>query len=406
MMNLGLVAASGLALLQLASAACCRSNLCLKAISDEHDGLADCSAALVVTVTESASIVVQRMTEVESIVTTALTTTTSTQTASTETLTFTDFTSIVGYTQTDISIVTSTVASTETDIQSAPVTITSTQFNYQELLKARQTAAPELPDYASVVCPEWSLYTKACKCAGVEPTTITISAAVSTITIAASDVLTSVISTASSTEVEVSSVTVTTSSTQTDTITLTETVTSTQTDIATSVSTTVSIATPTTTATLTCKPRNRAMRILTPFFDSTTRYMNTVGSSVAWQTFPNTNPTPGSTWKLDADGFVEHAAPVQSGGEVQGLFVLASGAGESLQVRLMAKSQLDAAVAAGTHVRVRGCVNPVDNRVVMTARGKSNIISCGNSLYLSTGTGTDVRPQGGCDATAPVAVEV
>ncbi|KAK0618928.1 hypothetical protein B0T14DRAFT_536923 [Immersiella caudata] len=399
MRNLGLVAASSLALLQLASAACCRSNLCLKAISDENDGLADCSAALVVTVTESASIVIQTVTEVESVVTTALTTTTETQTASTETLTFTELTSIVGSTQTDISTVTSTVASTETDIQSAPVTITSTQFNYQEALKARQTIAPELPDYASAVCPEWSLYTKACKCAGVEPTTITISAAISTLTVAASDTLTSVISTASSTEVQVSSITITTSSTQTDTITLTETVTSTQTDIATSVSTTVTIATPTSTVTLTCKPRGRAMRIRTPFPDSSTRYMNTVNSLVAWQAFPDTNPTPGSTWKLDSEGFVEHAALLPSETEVRGLYVSSSATGDSLQVFLLADSQLDAGVAAGTHVRVRGCVNPEDNSVVMTARGRSNIISCGNALYLSTGTG-------GCVATAPVAVEL
>ncbi|KAK1772238.1 hypothetical protein QBC33DRAFT_553690 [Phialemonium atrogriseum] len=394
MKNLGFVALSGLALLQGAAAVCCRTNKCLKAIVyTGQDGLADCSANLIVTVTPSASTLTQTVTDVESAVATALLTKATTETASTETLLFTETTTITASTETDIISETTTVPVTTTDVQLA-AGVTSTSTVYLVNLKARQTGSP-LPGYASGVCPDWDKYVEACKCAGVVPITVTATAATETVTVTADSAVTSTMSTLSSTQTDTVSVTATTSSTQTDTISLTETVTTTETTTASSTTTVLTTSTPTTVVPLTCKPQGLNFRVSSPLNDGTTRWMNVINkATIAWQTFSSGSTGTdlySSTWVLDSNGYLGLANAIAPDTSVLVAYVDLSKTGASVAVQAKPKPDVEAAVAAGTFGRVTGCVNAATSEVTLSANGRSNILTCGNGLYLSTGNGVDIR---------------
>lgn len=346
----------------------------------------------------------------------------TTITASTETDILTQTTSLTASTETDVITETSTVPVTTTAIQTAPA-VTSTSTVYQMAFKARRSASSNLPAYASTVCPSWNKYVSACKCAGAVATTITVPAAAVTVTVPAGSAVTSVVSTisitetnvalataaASSTETDVSSVTVTISSRAIDTIAFTATVSTTQIDTVSATSTAFQTSTPTTIVTLTCKQPGTSFRVSSPYKDGTTRFMNVVSSNgmVAWQTVSGaTGPTTYSyTWTLDSNGYLELANPVGTATTVAVPYIdLSAAKTSSVAILTKPKAVVEAAVAAGTYVRLKGCVNAATGEVTISGAGRANILTCGNGFYLSNGNGLDVRPD--CTQFFPTATQV
>ncbi|OIW26859.1 hypothetical protein CONLIGDRAFT_646994 [Coniochaeta ligniaria NRRL 30616] len=359
----------------------------------------------------------------------------TTITASTETDVLTETTSATASTETDVVTELTTVPVTATAVQTAPA-VTSTSTVYQFVAKARRSVASDVPAYASTVCPSWDMYISACKCAGAVATTITVPAPAVTVTVPAGSAVTSVVSTlsstetdillatatasstetdiasvtatsssteidvisvtatSSSTEIDVISVTASTSSTETDIIQLTATVSTTQIDIVSSTSTASATSTPTTVVMLTCKQPGSFFRVSSSYTDGTTRYMNVVSSAnmVAWQTVSAPSATGSTyTWTLDSNGYLQLAYPIGTATQVAVPYIDLSVKTSSVQIKTQSKSVVDAAVAAGTYARLKGCVNAATNEVTITGSGRSNILTCGNAFYLSTGTGSDIR---------------
>ncbi|GAB1314510.1 hypothetical protein MFIFM68171_04720 [Madurella fahalii] len=220
-MKQGLIALSGLAWLRLATAACCRSNQCLKGndcFSPMKAGLAGCSLRLAITVTPSASTITETVTVVptlsDAIIVPVTYTETTTTTAATATHILTVSSTIAAFTQADRIMTIQTVVVTETALRTVTTTARDT-VGSQAPLKARTDTElpPSIPDYASAACPSWERYVAACKCAGVSATTIMAEAsAATTITEQVTSTATvPVDSTVTSTETEVVSVTTTTS---------------------------------------------------------------------------------------------------------------------------------------------------------------------------------------------------
>ncbi|KAK4643804.1 hypothetical protein QC761_404980 [Podospora bellae-mahoneyi] len=395
MKNFGAVALTGAALLQVGSAACCRSNHCLKAVVlANDDGIADCSANLVVTLTPSAVTLTETLTVIESAVETALFTETSTETASTETVLFTETTTITAATQTSIVLETTTVPVTTTVVESASA-VTTTAFVYQQQMTARDVAS-SLPEYVTDVCADWEKYVKACSCVGIEPSTVTAAAATETVTVTAGDAITTTVATLSTTQTDVITVTETISATATDIVSATELATVTDTVTASETTTVLTTSTPTSVVSLTCKPTGTVfLASVSPFWDGSTRWMNVVNSNiVAWQSFAGGRPSSTSytaIWTTDSNGYL--GLKYTTGNtETLEAYVSKSSTGPSVQVSVRTKSVVEAAVAAGTHERVKACIDPVTNEVYMSGRGKMNILECGNGLYLSSGTtGSDIR---------------
>ncbi|KAH6645231.1 hypothetical protein BKA67DRAFT_542202 [Truncatella angustata] len=377
---------------------------CFKALALQDEiAVTDCSARLVVTVTPPVSTVTQTVTvtAVERALDTALFTETITTTGVTETLLFTTSTTVTASTQTDTISEQTTFFNTLTDIYSAPTTITTTTFNYlgdltARGLRARQTASPVLPDYAATACSFWEVYVSACQRISVEASTVTLPMATETVIESAATSATSIWSTVSSTQTDIVSVTTTVSSTQINIQSLTVTSTTTKTDAVTSTVTMLVTITPTSVVELSCQARGINFRIRGPNPDGTTRWMNVVNNAVvAWQTF-SSNPTASSlassTWVLSAGGYFGLANPINGASEtLVAYFDVVSSTALSVQIKMKPKSTVDTNVAAGTYARVPGCVDRQSNSVVLTADGRSNILSCGNSLYLSRGDGSDVR---------------
>ncbi|CCC06726.1 hypothetical protein SMACR_00753 [Sordaria macrospora] len=426
MKNFGIVALSGAALLQGVSAACCRSNKCLKALAlADFEGVMDCKSNLIVTVTPSASTYTETVTLVQSAVDTVLFTETTTEIASTATQILTEVVTVTSATETDFLTETVTVPYTTTLVSLLPE-ITSTSTVYQNAptvykLKARldtltqideeptetltssspaltSPASSALPTYATANCADWSQYSKACKCIGVSASTTTASAAVETVTVTASNALTTVVATLSSTYTDIISITTTVSGTETETIGATDLITATATLTVSAVETVQATSTPVSVIPLMCKPRGQSFRASMPFPDSSTRWMNNVGGSViAWQSFSSV-PAPGSagaissTWTLNAEGYLEQAQPFSGATSVYAAYVLVSDTGATVSVRPKLKADVEAGVAAGTMKRVKGCVNAGTGQLQLSANGRGNMLSCGNGLYISSGKdGKDVR---------------
>ncbi|KAK8002064.1 hypothetical protein PG991_014286 [Apiospora marii] len=383
------VSVASACLLQIAAATgpkgCCRSNQCLKAIgSPLNGGVADCSANLVVTVTASplSDVTTTTTTATQTGVETARFTETVTQTASTETLSFSTGTTVTAATQTNTVTETVTVPATATSVQTAPAA-TSTAWQYIYPLKARLATittplapvlapAAALPTYAASACSgSWDVYTSACRCAGVEPTTITVlagGAAPTTVTVTASASV--VGSTLSQSETQTASVTATTE------VTLTTTVTETPTP-----------ATATESATQ-CQRPGIVFQASSPDPSGTTRYM----SPFIYGTFMSINfgydaPT---GWLLDSQGHLQQAltlAPI----EPLAAYVKTDVVG-SVQVLLGYRSAVDSMVAAGTAARVQGCMDYHSNALFFRdlKDARSNLLLCENALYLSQGNGSDI----------------
>ncbi|ETS76294.1 hypothetical protein PFICI_11681 [Pestalotiopsis fici W106-1] len=375
---------------------------CLQALTLRgDDAVADCSARLITTVTLPASTVTKAatVTEVESTFDLALFTETATTTALTETLLFTTSTTLTASTETDTVTEQTTVFATTTSVYTAPLTVTTAVFNYAGSpvkargLTARQSVSPGLPDYAAPI--------------GVETSTITLPAATETVTQVVSTTATTTWSTESTTQTDKVSVTATVLLTQTDIQSVTTTTTTTEMTTATSIETVQSTMTPTSVVLYSCQATGLNFRARNPFPDSTTRFMNTVSSNlntlnsnlIAWQNLPS-NPSAAalatSTWVLSAGEYLG----LSSNSLVA--YVIASSTASSLLARMDTPAAVAAGVAAGTYVQVAGCIDQATGRVNMVADGRSNMLSCGNALYLSRGTGTDIRSD--CVLLSPTAI--
>ncbi|KAK1783122.1 hypothetical protein QBC45DRAFT_400836 [Copromyces sp. CBS 386.78] len=395
MKNFSIVALSGAALLQDVSAACCRSNKCLKALAlADFDGVMDCKSNLIVTVTAAASTYTETATLVQNAVDTVLFTETTTEIASTETRILTETLTVTSATETDFLTETVTVPYTTTLVSLLPE-ITSTSTVYQNFNKRTLTQIEEanpLPTYATADCADWSQYSKACKCIGVEASTITASAAVETVTVTASDALTTVVATLSTTYTDIVSVTETVSGTETETMGATDLITATATLTVSAVETALATSTPVSVVPLVCKPRGQPFRAGMLYPDGNTRWMNNA-NIIAWQYGFPSPIVPGSpqaltsTWTLEpVNGHLQLAV-----GDVVA-YVQTSDVGASVMVRKGTAASVKAGVAAGTMKRVKGCVNAGTGELSLSAMGRGNMLECGNALYLSTNRdGKDVR---------------
>lgn len=436
MKNFGVVALSGAALLQVASASCCRSNKCFRAVAlADFEGVEDCKSNLIVTVTPSASVstYTETVTLVQSAIDTVFFTETTTEIASTETRILTETTTVTAATETDFLTEIVTVPYTTTLVSLLPE-VTSTATIYQDpmltmkKLKARDTltqiseADPlptleaststndALPTYATLECRDWAQYSKACKCVGVTATTITASSPstpVETVTVTASDAFTTVISTLSSTSTDIISLTETVSDVETTIIGATDLVTATTTLITSAaVETVLATSTPVSVVPLTCKPRQMPFRASTPFPDGSTRWMNSVSNTIiAWQSFAPGTSGPGlysSTWQLDASGgWLEHVNVLPGQTQVFAAYVDATATKATVQVLVKPKSEVEAGVSDGRWARVKGCVNAQTGALSLSIKGRQNTLSCGNGLYVSSGDGKDVRSD--CLTLSPIA---
>lgn len=393
----------------------------------------------------AASTVTETVTLVQSAVETVLFTETTREIASTETRILTETTTVTAATETDFLTEIVTVPYTTTVVSLLPE-VTSTATNYQDpiltmkKLKARDTLTqiseadplptsseasslptssevepstsdtlPALPTYASLVCADWAKYSKACKCVGVTATTVTASAAsapIETVTVTASDALTTVVSTLSSTYTDIISLTETVSDVETTTIGATDLITATATlTTSAAVETVLATSTPVSVVPLTCKPRQVPFRASTPFPDGSTRWMNSVSNTiVAWQSFaPGTSGAGlySSTWQVDAGGWLEHVNVLPGQTQVLAMYVDATRTQATSQVLVRPRSDVEQGVNDGRWARVKGCVNAQTGVLTLSVKGRQNVLSCGNGLYVSSGDGKDVRTD--CLTLSPVA---
>ncbi|KAK6199098.1 hypothetical protein LQW54_010080 [Pestalotiopsis sp. IQ-011] len=381
----------------------------IKALTSHGDNaISDCSAKLIVTVTPAASTVTQTetVTATESTADSALFTETLTTTDATEISLFTISTTVTASTETDTISEQTTTITTTTSIYTAPPTLTTTVFNYlgagKRGVTARQTAEPELPEYAAAACGTLDLYVSACQRIGVETSTVTLPAATETVTQFASTTAITTWSTVSSTETDVVSVTATVSSTQTDTESVTVTTLTTETATVTSTEMVLTTTTPTSVVSYSCQPTGINFRMRAPFPDATTRFANAVSNAiVTWQAFPSSpsaSSLASSTWVLGAGGYLE-----LSSNALVAYVNAPSSSASSLQVKTAAPSTVAAGVAAGTMARISGCVDrDMSSISMMTDGGRANMLSCGNAFYMSRGTGKEIRSD--CVLIASLAV--
>jgi len=390
MKYLALIALSGLAQVQQASALCCRTNKCLKAVVAASElGLAECAAKLTVTITPEASIFHVTATAVESAITTSLSYETTTETDSTETVLSTEFSTITS-TETGIVSSTTTVPITETTTETlAPVY--TTIFSYAiagptRKVKARKDGTlgeleGEVPAYAFDVCGgDFQKYAKACGCAGVEVVTVTAKAEVVTVTVPGSTV-TDVYSTYLSTETSTDLVTATTSSTVTDITSVTDTVTSTTIVVASSTAIVAEQSTPTSVTAISCKAKgSRFWATVLQTNDGSTRYLTHPGFP-AWQMSDSnflTNAGDVVVWLVSAGGWLENAAGLAA-------YIETSEAATDALVRVWTKpkAEVDAGVTTGIYARIAACVTQT-NQVLVSGLGRENMFNCGNAFYISS----------------------
>jgi hypothetical protein len=425
-MKQGLVALSGFAWLQLAAGACCRSNKCLKAVvSALGDGIQDCSSHLVVTVTPTASTITETVTvmptEHNTFVDTLIFTETVTTTAATETQLYTLTATVPDATYTDVSTITQTVVVTETALQTATTTAGSDLVTTRiyPAKRGETLVASSFPAYASADCPSFDKYVAACKCAGVVATTVTAEApSATTVTVSdtASAVTISVPTTISTTETVYVSLTATTSAIQTDTVLVTATVQATETAIASSVVT----MTETTTTTVvpaapTCKPPSE----ITPFKAQATEYgstpvqiyanlLNGLTGGITWQaasTSTSASVQNKYIWAINSFGYLVLANNVPPYSYQYAAYMSTSTDGSNwpqLNTEASVASQI---LNGGKITRIKGCINSITGELTLDAAGRTNILWCGQQLWMSYGGGEDIN-RGVCTKMYPKVVPV
>ncbi|KAK4178773.1 hypothetical protein QBC36DRAFT_94239 [Triangularia setosa] len=424
---------SGLAWLQVAAAACCRSNKCLKAVvSSGLDGIQDCSANLAVTITPIQSTVTETVTqlptELNTLVHTAFFTETVTTTAETKTELFTVQTTVIDSTYTEVVTNTETVVVTQT----AQHVVTSSPSSVINPVKARGDTllAPEpeptfpasgpepstIPEYASEKCPSWEAYVNACKCAGVEPTAVTAeapSATTVTVSYTADPITVSVPTTLSVTDTIYVSLTEKTAATDIETVFVTATTQLTQT---VAVQSTVTV-TQTSTVVLagpTCLPPSdvRAFRAMATLNNAPVamyaNMLNALSGGMNWQT-PSTSTSTSVQYKyffkLDSEGRVILAKGIPPYSYEYALYA-STGTTGSVWPQVNTKQAIENSIRAGGAVSfIKGCVNSETGELTLDAAGRKSILWCGNQLWMSYGNGEDIN-RGTCVRMYPEAREI
>ncbi|KAJ4374711.1 hypothetical protein N0V85_009048 [Neurospora sp. IMI 360204] len=428
-MKQALFLASGFAWLNLASAACCRSNKCLKAIVLNEHGIDDCASVLIETVSAPASIVTEIVTvfstQYATVIGTEIVTEIKSTTAATETVFFTESSSVTIGTETVSQLTTeTTIASTETVFQTITVPApTEKKRDIDTLTFVEPTSSapvepapvqssPALPEYA-LDCPSFDKYKSACKCVGAEVVTITVPVPVSTVTVEeTTTVFASVAATVTTTETELVSVTATASATTTVLVEDVETVTATQTDVVSLTATVTAIETATVApepVQPVCLTNTDAFRAMTTY-NGNTLYMyanmlpNAVSGGLTWQP-GSTNPSPAIQPRynlaLDSEGSLylhDRIAPYTYTYYVY-ISTLSSG---SQWPQIATKQAVENQIAQGGKVsKIKGCVNSVTGELTLQdSIGRKNIFWCGQQVWLSAGLGEDIN-RGVCTQQFP-----
>ncbi|KAK4458970.1 hypothetical protein QBC42DRAFT_313051 [Cladorrhinum samala] len=417
-MKQGFSLLSGLAWLQVASAGCCRSNQCLKAIADPLvNGQQDCSLLIeTVTVTPGITTITETATEIPteyaSLVETDISTVTVTSTVSTETLLNTLDTTVTAGTATQSSVVYQTrpyatvtvfVTSTSTVIPENTVTIVPRHaaVDTEVAPVIDTTASLSIPSYASADCQAWDQYVSACRCVGVTQQTVTASPSAATVTVTFTESAASTISvptTISITTTVVESETATEADTQINTALLTETVTTTVTgnvlvvgSTATVTSTVIQTVAPPVESCRSDAGNFRASAISDAgsdlyMFADTSGSPGGVSGAVKWTGAPTSATNPSDLykyqWYVDASGFL---AMTYSTSTLQ-LTAWVETAATAASVPLRVSSSIG---SASIYTKVQACVSSVTGALTLDAGGRKNILMCGQNLYVSSGSGSD-----------------
>ncbi|KAK3898757.1 hypothetical protein C8A05DRAFT_37646 [Staphylotrichum tortipilum] len=422
-MKQGLLALSGIAWVQLAAAACCRSNQCLKAVAAPAlrvaDGIQDCSSLLVVTVTPEAGTVTETVTDVPieyaTVVTTAVVTETVTTTAATETQLVTLGATVTAATQTDAVTVTTTIVATHTELQTVTATVGSggssrilprgNTLSAPPTTDAEAASTPAVPAYATADCPSWNQYVSACKCAGVTATTVTADApAATTVTVSNTDdaVTVTVPATVSATETVFVSLTATTAATAVDTVSLTATIAITETATFSTTVTVTETVTETVEPQATCRPGSE----VGPFYATATEFggsplqfyanmLNALSGGLNWT--PGTTSTSPSAknkyiFKIDADGYLALGLNLPPYTFDYIVYMSTASATGSNWPQVGTRASVENSIALGGKVtKLKGCVNSVTGELTLDAAGRTNILYCGAQVWMSFGAGEDIN---------------
>ncbi|KAK3376550.1 hypothetical protein B0T24DRAFT_677442 [Lasiosphaeria ovina] len=292
-------------MLRLADAACCRLNVCLKAIVAPIqlgiNGIEGCSLLLTSTLTLPPVHHNRRCQQRRDNLTTIVESTT----VATEVSTFT--------------VTSSLTAATETGTSTAKTTVvvTTTSLPTTTIPAVRQTPGRSFNPSLCLSCPSWEKHVSACSCAGVTATTVTASVSTETVTVSTVD---TAISTAVSTltlEIDQTvSLTAKTSTTKTDVLSLTATTATTVTDVS---STTTTVAT-VTTATAACATNVAPFKAQASDYQNTplqifAQFASTQGGSLTWaapSSAPGASVQNRFIWGLDSAGRLYLANSVPS----------------------------------------------------------------------------------------------
>ncbi|KAK4129916.1 hypothetical protein BT67DRAFT_446204 [Trichocladium antarcticum] len=425
-MKHGLVALLGFAWLQLAAGACCRSNKCLKAVvSALGDGIQDCSSHLVVTVTPTASTIIKTVTvmptEHNTFVDTLVFTETVTTTAATETQPYTFSATVPDATYTDVSTITQTVVVTKAALQTATATADSDLVTTRiyPAKRGETLVVSSFPAYASADCLSFDKYVAACKCAGVIATTVMAeapSATTMTVSNTANAVTTSVPTTISTTKTVYVSLTAKTLVIETDSVLVTATVQATETAIASSV---VTLTETTTTTVVPAAPTCKAPLEITPFKTPATDYgsaplqiyanlLNGLTGGITWQAASTSTAASAQNkyiWAINSFGYLVLANNVPPYSYQYAAYTSTS-AGGSNWPQVNTEASVASQILNGAKIaRIKGCINSITGELTLDAAGRTNILWCGQQLWMSYGGGEDIN-RGVCTKMYPKAVPV
>ncbi|CCC12660.1 unnamed protein product [Sordaria macrospora k-hell] len=433
-MKQALFLASGFAWLNLASAACCRSNKCLKAIVQNENGIEDCAAVLIETVSVPASVVTETVivsaTQYATVLGTVIVTETESTTAATETILFTQSSVVTVGTET-VSLVTTetTIASTETVFETITLPPAPTEKKKRDIDTltfveptssasvelAPVQSSPALPEYA-LDCPSFDKYKSACKCVGGEVTTITVPASASTVTVEeTTTIFASVAATVTTTETELVSVTATTSATATVIVEDVETVTATQTDVVSLTTTVIAIET----ATLAPEPVQPVCQINTDAFRATSKIngndyyiyanlLNALTGGTNWQVGSTSNAASIQNRyniAIDSEGYLYLHDNVPPYSYIYYFYISTINNAPSNWPQVNTKATVEAQIRAGSQIsKIKGCVNPATGELTLQdSVGRNNILWCGAQMWLSRGLGEEIN-RGVCQQVFPKVV--
>ncbi|KAK4205400.1 hypothetical protein QBC40DRAFT_214868 [Triangularia verruculosa] len=403
--------------LQVASAACCRTNKCFKAIADPLvNGLEDCSSAFeAVIVAPEVSTVTETVTEIPTeyaslVETEAVSTATATEVVSTETLFDTISTTVTATTtQTSVTRVTrayATVTLTVTSTTTVPAGAASRiakRAADTEPAPTSGTPASAIPSYASAHCPSWEKYTSICKCAGATQQTITGSASAVTETVTFTDSATtvSVPVTIPITTTIIDLITATETDTTTDTASITATVTTTVTGnvlvLGSTTTVTSTVVSTVTAPTQICSnvatfqaTANQHANTELYLYAALNNGMSGLYGSTRWNpTAPTSQPHVYDVynWILDDQGYL---AFMYNGNFKVSAYVTV-GTAATLQMQMSSSAQY----SPSYYERVKGCVNTVTGELTLDAGGRKSVLLCGQQqlIYLSSGDGSEAGLQ-------------